>query len=94
VTGIFAIGRTARSSLCGPFGQSLWVDEWGYPQLGFYFADTPSAGHDLVALDYRTRGPEGEPSVVHVDQEADYAVTQLAATFQEFISGLVKEGDC
>ena len=55
VTGIFAIGRTARSSLCGSFGQRLWLQEWGYPALGVYFADTLSAGHDMIALEYRAR---------------------------------------
>jgi hypothetical protein len=91
VTGIFAIGRTARSSLCGSFGQRLWLNEWGYPDLGVYFADTPSAGHDMIALDYRTCGPDGEPSVVHVDQEVGYVVTLLAGTFEDFIAGLVGE---
>jgi hypothetical protein len=89
LTGIFAIGRTAPSSLCGSNGQRLWLEEWGYPRLGVYFADTPSAGHDMFALDYRACGSDGEPSVVHVDQEVGYAVTQLAPNFQEFIAGLV-----
>jgi hypothetical protein len=91
VTGIFAIGRTARSSLCGSNGQRLWLNEWGYPDLGVYFADTPSAGHDMIALDYRACGPDGEPTVVHVDQEVDYIVTLLAPTFEDFIAGLVGE---
>lgn len=91
VTGIFAIGRTARSSLCGTNGQRLWLDEWGYPDLGVYFADTPSAGHDMIALDYRACGRDGEPAVVHVDQEVGYIVTPVAPTFEEFIAGLVGE---
>ena len=91
LTGIFAIGRTARSSLCGSFGQRLWLNQWGYPDIGVYFADTPSAGHDMIALDYRTCGRDGEPSVVHVDQEVGYVVTRLAPTFEDFIAGLVGE---
>jgi hypothetical protein len=91
VTGIFAIGRTAPLSLCGSNGQRLWREEWGYPDLGVYFADTPSAGHDMIALDYRACGPNGEPSIVHVDQEVGYVVTKLASSFGEFISGLVEE---
>lgn len=91
VTGIFAIGRTAPSSLCGAHGQRLWRREWGYPDLGVYFADTPSAGHDMIALDYRSCGPNGEPRVAHVDQEVGYVLTDLASTFGEFISGLVDE---
>lgn len=72
VAGIFAIGRNAPYSLCGRYGQSLWLDDWGYPPIGVYLADTPSAGHDMIALDYRTSGPDGEPTVVHVDQEVGY----------------------
>lgn len=89
VTGIFAIGRTARSSLCGDFGQRLWLEEWRYPAIGIYFADTPSAGHDMIALDYRSCGPLGEPPVVHVDQELDFAITPLAASLDAFLGGLV-----
>jgi hypothetical protein len=64
----------------------------GLPALGVYFADTPSAGHDMIALDYRACGPYGEPSVIQVDQEAGYVVTQLAPTFEDFIAGLVNDG--
>lgn len=91
LTGIFAIGRTVSNSLLGRAGQSLWIEEWGYPALGVYFADCPSAGHDMIALDYRTCGPQGEPTVVHVDQESDYAVTELAPTFGDFVRMLVGE---
>jgi len=69
----------------------LWLDEWGYPDIGVYFADTPSAGHDMIALDYRACGRDGEPAVVHVDQEVGYVVTPLAPTFEDFIAGLVGE---
>lgn len=89
VTGIFAIGRTARSSLCGDFGQRLWLEEWRYPRIGVYFADTPSAGHDMIALDYRACGPLGEPAVVHVDQELGYAITPLAVSVDAFLAGLI-----
>ena len=47
----------------------FWIDEWGHPPIGIYFADCPSAGHDMIALDYRDCGKSGEPCVVHVDQE-------------------------
>jgi hypothetical protein len=93
VTGIFAIGHAAAYSLCGPFGQHLWMDEWGYPALGVYFADTPSAGHDMLALDYRECGSDGEPTVVHVDQEVGFVVTDLAPSFEAFLDGLVSESE-
>ncbi|MET7277062.1 SMI1/KNR4 family protein [Kribbella sp. NPDC005582] len=88
VTSIFAIGRTADESLCGSLKSKFWVDEWGYPDIGIYFADCPSAGHDMIALDYRS---PGEPRVVHVDQEVDYRITNLAPTFAAFITGLVDD---
>ncbi len=85
ITSIAAIGRTAHFSLCGRSGSTFWPSEWGYPDIGLYFADCPSAGHDMLALDYRHGG---EPSVVHVDQEWDYAITPVASTFEAFITGL------
>jgi hypothetical protein len=91
ITGIFAIGSTKPHSLCGGFGSRFWIDEWGYPSIGVYFADCPSAGHDMVCLDYRKCGPTGEPQVVHVDQEFDYKITFVAQDFESFIRGL--EGD-
>lgn len=91
ITGIFAIGSTKPHSLCGRFGSRFWIDEWGYPPIGVYFADCPSAGHDMVCLDYRKCGPTGEPQVVHVDQEFDYKITFVAQSFESFIRGL--EGD-
>ena len=90
VTSIWAIGRTADESLCGTLKTSFWVEEWGYPDIGIYFGDCPSAGHDMIALDYRF---PGEPTVVHVDQEADYRITTLAATFAAFLAGLVDDDD-
>lgn len=91
LTGIYAIGNTKPCSLCGHFGSQFWMEEWGYPDIGVYFADCPSAGHDMLCLDYRACGPEGEPAVVHVDQEFDYKITFMAPHFEAFIRGL--EGD-
>lgn len=88
INGIFGIGRTASHSLCGSSGSRFWIQEWGYPDLGVYFADCPSAGHDLIAMDYRHVGADGEPQIVHVDQERDYAITVLAPTFARFIREL------
>jgi len=88
ITGILAIGHSKPFALLGSFGSDFWITEWGYPPIGIYFADCPSAGHDMVCLDYRACGPTGEPSIVHVDQERDYAITHLADTFESFIRGL------
>jgi hypothetical protein len=91
ITGIYSIGSHKRHSLCGEVGSMFWVEQWGYPHIGVYFADCPSAGHDMICLDYRECGPNGEPSVVHVDQEWDYRITFLAETFESFIRGLYSE---
>lgn len=88
ITGIYAIGKSAHYSLGGPMNTQFWIDEWGYPPIGIYFADCPSAGHDMIALDYRGCGKDGEPTVVHVDQESGYKITKLADTFEEFIRKL------
>ncbi|MED3571401.1 SMI1/KNR4 family protein [Cytobacillus praedii] len=91
ITGIMGIGREKSYSLCGDLGSLFMIEEWGYPDIGVVICDCPSAGHDVVMLDYRACGKDGEPEVVHVDQEDDYEITFLANNFEEFIKGLVSE---
>ena len=91
ITGIYGIDRNKSSSLCGSFSSKFWMEEWGYPDIGIYFADCPSAGHDMLCLDYRKCGSDGEPTVVHVDEESDYEITPVAETFEAFIGGLEDE---
>lgn len=88
ITGIFGIGGDKPSSLLGRFGSAFWIEDWGYPPIGVYFCDCPSGGHDMLCLDYRSCGSEGEPQVVHVDQERDYRITAVARDFESFIRGL------
>ncbi|MHB8953311.1 MAG: SMI1/KNR4 family protein [Pirellulaceae bacterium] len=88
ITGIYSIGGEKPCSLCGDFSSQFWVEEWGYPAIGVYFADCPSAGHDMLCLDYRVCGPNGEPQVVNVDQEWDYKTVFVAESFEAFIRGL------
>ena len=91
ITGIFGIGREKSYSLCGELGSQFMIDEWEYPAIGVAICDCPSAGHDMIFLDYRACGSRGEPAVVHVDQENDYKITHLADSFEEFIRGLEHE---
>lgn len=91
ITGIMGIGREKAYSLCGELGSPFMIEEWGYPDIGVVFCDCPSAGHDVVMLDYRECGKDGEPAVVHVDQEDDYKITFLAPNFAAFIQGLVHD---
>lgn len=68
--------------------------ESGYPPIGVAVGECPSAGHDMIMLDYRRCGPQGEPEVVHVDTgEGDGAprITFLAVDFAAFLEGLVHE---
>jgi hypothetical protein len=89
ITGIMGIGRTKTYSLCGSLGSQFMIDEWGYPNTGVFICDCPSAGHDMIMLDYSKCGKSGEPEVIHVDQECDYRKTFLAKDFETFIRGLV-----
>lgn len=89
ISGIMGIGRTKTYSLCGSLGSRFMIEEWGYPDTGVFICDCPSAGHDMVMLDYSKCGKNGEPEVVHVDQEWDYKKTFLAKDFETFIRGLV-----
>lgn len=88
ITGLYSIGGDKTCSLCGDFGSPFWIEEWGYPDIGVYFADCPSAGHDMVCLDYRACGPTGEPQVVQIDQECNYRIVFVAENFEAFIRGL------
>lgn len=93
ISGFYALGRTATWSLCGDLGSTFMREEWGYPDIGIGIADTPSAGHEQIMLDYRECGRRGEPRVVHVDQEADYRITPVAPDFATFVRGLVGEDE-
>jgi len=91
ITGIMGIGRDKTYSVCGELGSQFMMEEWGYPNDGVYIADCPSAGHDMILLDYSNCGKYGEPEVVHVDHEADYKKIFLARDFETFIKGLKDE---
>jgi hypothetical protein len=91
ITGIFGIGREKRYSLCGDLGSRFMIDIWNYPDFGVYFCDCPSGGHDMILMDYRRCGKNGEPEIVHVDQERNYKITFLAKNFETFIMGLVHD---
>ena len=88
IRSIMGIGHDKEYAICGALGSQFRIDEWGYPPLGIAICDCPSAGHDMIFLDYRECGSKGEPKVVHIDQEQDYKITFLADTFEDFIRGL------
>jgi hypothetical protein len=88
IAGIMGIGRTKTYSVCGSLGSRFMIDEWGYPNTGIYICHCPSGGHDMIMLDYSKCGKEGEPEVVHIDEEMDFKKTFLAKNFETFIKGL------
>jgi hypothetical protein len=90
---IYSIGNTAPWAL-GREGcnTEFWVNECNYPPIGVYFANCPDQGHQMLALDYRECGPDGEPAVVLVDEIEDYQIVPLAPDFATFIRGLKPEG--
>jgi tetratricopeptide (TPR) repeat protein len=93
ISGILGVDSAKDYALTGSVGSQFMIREWGYPDIGVAVCDTPSAGHEMIFLDYRNCGPMGEPEVVHVDQESDYAVTWLTGDFESFIRGLVCEDE-
>ena len=90
LTGFFGIGGNKPSSLFGKFGNEFWFKEWEYPRdIGIIIADTESGGHDMIYLDYRECGKDGEPKVSVCFQEYDYEIQVLANNFEEFIEMLI-----
>jgi hypothetical protein len=88
---ISGIGFEKRCSLGGMMGSGFMVECRDFPAIGVVVADCPTPGDniELVMLDYRACGPQGEPAVVHVDMEDDYRITPLAPTFEAFVRGLL-----
>ncbi|HAA6519639.1 TPA: SMI1/KNR4 family protein [Listeria monocytogenes] len=91
ITGIKGIGNRGMSTLNGAHNTKFWMEEWGYPDVGLAIADCPSAGHDMIFLDYRECGKTGEPAVVHIVQEGEYKIIKLADNFEAFIMSLYIE---
>jgi len=93
ISNLYAIGRTSFYSLCGAVGSKFMEEEWGYPPIGVCIANTPTGGHEMIVLDYRECGKQGEPRVVYVDEEDDYSITFVAPDFAAFVRGLVDEDE-
>jgi hypothetical protein len=87
MTNLLGIGGEGGTDLLTP----RLVAEEGYP-AGCVVLDQD--GDYSLLLDYRTIGPDGEPSVVLYFRESDEGERDeylLAATFDQFIAGLVPD---
>ena len=91
ISGIYGVDPSKSYSLHESTEDDAIFVDWGYPKIGVPLCDCPSGGHDMVFLDYRYCGPDGEPEVVHIDQEWDFEITYVADDFESFIRSLVSE---
>jgi hypothetical protein len=86
LSGIRGLGGTWGIESEGGLGSRALIREWGYPAIGVVLCDMPSAGHDVIMLDYLNCGSAGEPAVAYVDE--DRVPRELAPTFAAFAHGL------
>ena len=91
------MGLAPASDAGGPMTMldtAYLVQEWEMPSP---IVLLDGDGHCWVALDYRACGPDGEPSVVWIDNERDperqLAELQLAPSFRAFIEMLKPPDD-
>lgn len=88
ISGMLGIGREKSHSLCGDRGSRYRIEHEGYPEFGVIIAEC-STPDEVIMLDYRPSGNDGEPEVVHVDKANGYKITRLAPNFEAFVRGLV-----
>lgn len=85
LTAIYGIGPKPDSpnSLEDMFDN--WKNGWEYPDIGIPFGETNSGGHDMYYMDYRSVDDNGEPRIVHIDNEGEVRISFVANNLVEFI---------
>lgn len=63
-----------------------WINEWEYPNIGIPFGETQSAGHDMYFMDFSVVDENGEPRIVHIDNEADNSIDVVADNLEDFLT--------
>lgn len=82
VSRIMSIGREKTWSICGTV-----VQVQCRPDIGVAIATTWDSA-DMIILDYRECGKDGEPAVVCVDSNARHGIWKLTDNFESFIRSL------
>ena len=85
LTAIYGIGpkQDSPNSLEEMFDN--WKNGWEYPDIGIPFGETISGGHDMYYMDYRSVDDNGEPRIVHIDNEGEVQISFVANNLVEFI---------
>ena len=63
-----------------------WINAWQYPNIGIPFGQTQSAGHDMYFMDFRSIDKNGEPRIVHIDNEFDNEITVVADNLEDLLT--------
>lgn len=63
-----------------------WINEWEYPNIGIPFGETQSAGLDMYFMDFSVVDANGEPRIVHIDNEADNSIDVVADNLEDFLT--------
>lgn len=84
VAAILGVGGKWGIDTANGLGSEDQIAEWGYPDIGIVICQMPSGGHDTIMLDYSRCGPDGDPTVVYIDE--DRRVRQIAENFGAFIT--------
>ncbi len=88
---LYGVGHEKTITINSMLGTQCLIEDWGYPNIGVGIGVGFFGAHEAFFLDYRECGIQGEPRVVHVDQEFDYRITVLAENFESFIRGLIPD---
>lgn len=83
--GILGIGKEKAYSLGGAFGSRFWIEDGEYPDIGVAICTCCSEDQDMIFLDYRDCGREGEPSVSYINPEHNFNIIKIAENFEKFI---------
>jgi hypothetical protein len=86
---LFGIGPGGQDRSLSLSDTPYLIEEWDLPSPLVLLS---GQGHYWVALDYRACGPDGNPSVIWLDDAKEDAI-RLAPDFRAFIERLTPSAD-